>query len=125
MKKETLFYLKDLFSFLFEPHENLRTQKKSSESGLVSIPILAHLTEPKHIPIHHSKCPVCPYPKLTSQLFEALGGLSNIESYHEIPGSRRIRITLYHPELLNDEKLDQANLRFYLRIGRKIIHLVP
>ena len=125
MKKETLFYLKDLFSFLAEEkqHGRLRT-KDDTQRGLVNIPIISNERAPFAIPVRFHDCPQSAG-KLNKSVLRALGGEENIETYREIPGSRRIRVTLLHPERFNEQWMKAAQVRFYMRIGKRILHIFP
>ena len=56
---------------------------------------------------------------------EALGGKDNIRTYRQIPNSNRIRLTLVNPKLLDEQRINQLELRMYLRVGDDIIHVIP
>ncbi len=121
MQKETYVHLKDLFSFL-------RGGSKTDDMRVVrpkqTIPIIIEKRAPVALKIHFSPHLPCPN-KLNEDLLLILGGPQNIVQVRQIPNSRRIRITIKDPALLNEAALDQADIRFYIRVGQHIIHIVP
>ena len=62
---------------------------------------------------------------LDKPLINALGGPNNIESYRPIPNSRRIRVTLINPNLIDKNSLKQIDMQLFMRIGKKIVHIIP
>ena len=64
------------------------------------------------------------YP-IGNTFIEALGGKNNIRTYRQIPNSNRIRLTLVNPKLLDEQRINQLQLRMYLRVGDDIIHVIP
>ena len=121
MQKETYIHLKELFSFLTEAPEPVLMPPVCQKED---IPILVEKKAPIPLKIHFSAHSSCPN-KLNEDLLLILGGPENITQIKEIPNSRRIRVTIKDPALLNEEALDQADIRFYIRIGQHIIHIVP
>ncbi len=121
MQKETYIHLKDLFSFLTEAPEPAFEPPACSKEV---IPIFVEKKAPIPLKIHFSTHSSCPN-KLNDDLLLILGGPENILQIKEIPNSRRIRVTIKDPALLNEDALDHADIRFYIRIGQHIIHIVP
>ena len=73
----------------------------------------------------HTATTSCRQYKLTNDIINALGGPNNIETYHEIPNSRRIRLTLINPALIDNSLLEELDVRMFIRIGKRIVHIIP
>ena len=89
----------------------------------MNIPIYSEPQTVKNIPIHvsnHSS-----KTKINKHILNALGGLNNIESYREIPNSRRIRLTLINPNLVDNDLLEEIDVRMFIKIGKRIVHIIP
>ena len=80
------------------------------------------IKEKSNNPVHVSKTNKM---KLSKAITDSLGGVDNIESYCLIPNSRRIRLTLVNPKLIDKESLEQLDTQLFMRIGKKIIHIIP
>ena len=63
--------------------------------------------------------------RLSAPIIKALGGIDNIETFRPIPNSRRIRITIANPNLINRTSLEKIDVNMFIRIGKKIIHIIP
>ena len=88
------------------------------------IPIQSNHNEGQSLPVHIALSSNKPY-KINSSIINALGGLNNIESYHEIPNSRRIRLTLVNPSLIDNDLLEELDVHMFIRIGKRIVHIIP
>ncbi len=97
---------------------------KTSQKGSVSIPIRPHPKKEYHLPIHVSLQAIN-MNRLGKSVIDALGGKTNIESYREIPNSRRIRLTLVDPTLIDNVLLEEIDIRMFIRIGKRIVHIIP
>ena len=122
MYKEKILPVKDWLMACFNIKkacidENFKTNK-------FNIPIQIHANTKPSLPIHIALSSNKPY-KINSAIINALGGLNNIETYHEIPNSRRIRLTLVNPSLINNTLLEELDVRMFIRIGKKIVHIIP
>ena len=99
-------------------------KKSSNKTAVFNIPIKPHSDTKKDLPIHTALSSNKPY-KISIEVINALGGLNNIESYHEIPNSRRIRLTLVNPSLIDNDLLEELDVRMFIRIGKRIVHIIP
>ena len=122
MLKNTIFKLKDkLSSFFHQPtNKNLYID---SQSGYVRIPIQSEKTNKFEMPVHFSSSKEKGLIPLS--ILNALGGIKNIESYREIPNSKRIRLTLINPNLVDNNLLEELDISLFIRIGKKIVHIIP
>ena len=86
------------------------------------------------IHIEPDKSDVCALPihirkqteiKLSLPIVKALGGIDNIETFRAVPNSRRIRITLVNPNLIDRSSLEKIDVDMFIRIGKRIIHIIP
>ena len=122
MLKNEIFKIKDWLSSFF--HQPIKKHFASdSQSGYVRIPIQMEKENKFEIPIHFlssKETGKIPYP-----ILNALGGINNIESYREIPNSKRIRLTLINPKLIDNDLLEQIEIRLFIRIGKRIVHIIP
>ena len=123
MPKNKIRQIKNWFCSLFSEHSNLH-YKENEESGYVSIPIQSDNQQKHKIPVHFSLTGR-KTDKINRHVLNALGGLQNIESYREIPNSRRIRLTLVNPSLVDNDLLEEIDVRMFIRIGKRIVHIIP
>ena len=107
----------------FATHFTLPQFHKHSKT-IFNIPIQAHSDIKRPLPVHIAVSSNKPY-KINDAIINALGGPSNIESYHEIPNSRRIRLTLINPSLIDNDLLEELDVRMFIRIGKRIVHIIP
>lgn len=107
----------------FATHLSLPLFHTTSKT-VFNIPIQSHLNTKKNMPIHitHTSGKQL---KINKEIIDALGGISNIETYHEIPNSRRIRLTLINPSLIDNDLLEELDVRMFIRIGKRIVHIIP
>ena len=96
----------------------------NEQSGYLNIPIENHSSKQHPIPVHISLIGQ-KNTKISKPVLNALGGLDNIESYREIPNSRRIRLTLVNPNLVDNALLEEIDVRMFIRIGKRIVHIIP
>jgi len=115
--------IKNWFCSLFSSQPDLH-YSESEQSGYVNIPIQAHEEKQHKIPVHFSLSGH-KTDKINRHILNALGGLQNIESYREIPNSRRIRLTLINPNLVDNALLEEIDVRMFIRIGKRIVHIIP
>ena len=99
----------------FSKHKNLK-----QDSSIVQIPIQIRQSPGTQIPVRQIKKSRLPEPVIA-----ALGGVGNIETYRTVPNSKRIRLTLANPALVNNQQLQQIDLHMFIRIGKRIIHIIP
>ena len=123
MMKNKLRKIKKWFRDIFSSHSNLH-YKETEESGYLNIPIQPDKETKRKIPIHISLRNTTK-DKINRHILNALGGLHNIESYREIPNSRRIRLTLVNPNLVDNALLEEIDVRMFIRIGKRIVHIIP
>lgn len=123
MHKNKIRQIKNWFFNLLSGHSNLH-YKETEESGYLNIPIQPHTETKRTIPVHVSFTGR-KTDKINRHILTALGGLHNIESYREIPNSRRIRLTLVNPNLVDNDLLEEIDVRMFIRIGKKIVHIIP
>ena len=123
MHNNKLMELKNWLHTLFTQKAINSKYNEEEMRGYLNIPIRS-LEEKKYkIPIHTH---LTDYPKkISHQILNALGGSQNIESYREIPNSQRIRLTLINPDLIDNELLEEIEIRMFIRIGKRIIHIIP
>jgi len=122
MVKTKIFKIKDWLSSFF--HHPIKMHFDSdSQSGYVRIPIQVEDTNKFEIPIHFLSSKESG--KIPYSILNALGGIKNIESYREIPNSKRIRLTLINPKLVDTDLLEQIEIRLFIRIGKRIVHIIP
>ena len=91
--------------------------KKSTQ-----IPIIPDKSAACVLPIHIQKQTKS---KLPAPIINALGGMENIETFRPVPNSRRIRITLADPNLIDRSSLEKIDVDMFIRIGKRIIHIIP
>ena len=122
--KERLLPIKNWFASWLGFSQTQRHYNDNSEGGYLNIPIKTHSSARHFMPVHFSFAPdkTC---KLNGTIIQALGGLSNIESYREIPNSQRIRLTLIDPTLVDNALLEELYVRMFIRIGKRIVHIIP
>ena len=101
---------------------NWFSDQKEKRVRKVQISIKEKSNKPHPLPVHVSKTNKM---KLSKAITDSLGGVDNIESYCLIPNSRRIRLTLVNPKLIDKESLEQLDTQLFMRIGKKIIHIIP
>ena len=96
---------------------------KENSAQKFTIPIHSNANSKRPLPVHicatDKKC------KINDAIIDALGGLNNIETYHEIPNSRRIRLTIINPSLIDNDLLEELDVRMFIRIGKRIVHIIP
>lgn len=97
-------------------------QRESTKHQIVKIPIQIVDTTVKQMPVHQKNHTT---DSLSQPLISALGGVDNIESCHAVPNSKRIRLTLSDPNLVDSHQLRQIETRLFIRIGKKIVHIIP
>ena len=99
-----------------------RQQNEKEKRQIVKIPIQIIRKDKQKIPVRQlNNQPI----GLSPLIIDALGGSENIESYRCIPNSKRIRLTLLNPDLVDNKQLRQMETRLFIRIGKKIIHIIP
>lgn len=101
---------------------NWFNDQKKKQAKKVQISIKEKVRKPHSIPIHISKATKV---TLSKAITDSLGGIDNIESYSLIPNSRRIRLTLVNPNLIDKASLEQLDTQLFMRIGKKIVHIIP
>ena len=101
---------------------NWFNHKSEKQKKVVQIPIQCCQEKSKALPIHISKINRI---KLDKTIVDALGGLNNIESFCPVPNSRRIRLTLNNPSFIDKYSLEQIDMHLCMRIGKKIVHIIP
>ena len=122
MFKNKIFNIKDWLSSFF--HQPIKKHFVSdSQRGYVRIPIQTEKENKFEIPIHFLSSRETG--KIPYSILNALGGLDNIESYREIPNSKRIRLTLINPDLVDNDLLEEIEIRLFIRIGKRIFHIIP
>ncbi len=104
---------------------NAQNIEQKTQTTFISIPITTQAEQMRYVPVHFSGKSKCRTYKLAPHIIAALGGLNNIESYREIPNSRRIRLTLINPSLIDNSMLEEADVRMFIRIGKRIVHIIP
>ena len=95
--------------------------KKLKPKKSVKIPI-ENRGERVYLPIRQGQA--VEFGPIGTSFIEALGGKNNIRTYRQIPNSNRIRLTLVNPKLLDEQRINQLELRMYLRVGDDIIHVI-
>ena len=123
MNKNKFHKISNWFCNLFLSQSNLY-YKNTEESGYIRIPIRIQPQSKHNIPVHFSLSGQ-KRDKINNHILNALGGLNNIESYREIPNSRRIRLTLINPNLVDNDLLEEIDVRMFIRIGKRIVHIIP
>ena len=123
MHKNKLQRIKNWFHSCFATHTN-EHYEETEQSGYLNIPIETHIQKAHKIPVHFSFS-LKKTEKINRHILNALGGLNNIESYREIPNSRRIRLTLINPNLVDNDLLEEIDVRMFIRIGKRIVHIIP
>ena len=98
--------------------------QKVNVAQKISIPIHSNANFKKTLPVHFCISSDKKY-KIDQSIIDALGGISNIETYHEIPNSRRIRLTIINPSLIDNDLLEELDVRMFIRIGKRIVHIIP
>ena len=116
MLKERILPVKNWFAAYF--------LRKNPKTTYLNIPIQSSNTKKHFVPVHFSAS-AQKTQKINKAVLNALGGVSNIESYQEIPNSRRIRLTLINPSLVDNALLEELDVRMFIRIGKRIIHIIP
>ena len=123
MHGNKLIGLKNWLHALFMQRSRNSQYNEEEMRGYLNIPIKSQKEKKYNIPIHTH---LTDYPKkISHQILNALGGSQNIESYREIPNSQRIRLTLINPDLIDNELLEDIEIRMFIRIGKRIIHIIP
>ena len=124
MHRSKLSKLKNWFYSFFIPHSSNQHYTETEQSGYLNIPIQPSTDKKQEIPVHFSLTGK-KNDKISHHILNALGGLHNIESYREIPNSRRIRLTLINPNLVDNALLEEIDVRMFIRIGKRIVHIIP
>ena len=120
MLRERILPVKNWFATYF-----LRPNtKETKQPTYLNIPIQSTNTKKSFVPIHFSSA-IHKTQKINKAVLNALGGVNNIESYQEIPNSRRIRLTLINPSLVDNALLEELDVRMFIRIGKRIVHIIP
>lgn len=96
---------------------------KENNARKFTIPIHSNANSKCSLPVHI--CSPKEKYKISQPIIDALGGLGNIETYHEIPNSRRIRLTIINPSLIDNDLLEELDVRMFIRIGKRIVHIIP
>ncbi len=98
---------------------NLQNKKKSKK---ILIRIQKETNQSKFVSVYINKVDKI---KLSQAIVNSLGGVNNIESCHIVPNSKRIRLTLVNPNLVDKTSIKQLNTQLFMRIGKKIFYIIP
>lgn len=98
--------------------------QKTNSAQKFTVPIHSNANTKHPLPVHVCASTDRKY-KIDESIIDALGGLGNIETYHEIPNSRRIRLTIINPSLIDNDLLEELDVRMFIRIGKRIVHIIP
>ncbi len=124
MTPQKLNPIKNWFVSLFSPHFISKHLNDNEQKGYLNIPIETRPNDKQFLPVHFSPSNNRKE-KITLPVLRALGGSNNIESYREIPNSRRIRLTLVNPNLIDNALLEELDVCMFIRIGKRIVHIIP
>lgn len=116
--------VKDFASFIFEK-EKLPPKTHTKEKTWIGIPVYQRPSTPCPIPIHRTQYSQRIKLDIPPDIISHLGGHENIAAFNIIPNSRRIRITLHNPELIDKRKLSNNTVCFFMQVGERIIHIIP